>query len=49
MATQKFSKFMWPESRRPGQITDRDLDILNAVLRLPILFGCAIGAPGGRQ
>src|SRR5260221_14373490 len=33
MATQKFSKFIRPEAGRPGQITDRDLDILEAVLR----------------
>lgn len=31
MAT--FSKFVRPEQIRPGQITDRDLDILDAVLR----------------
>ena len=33
MATQKFSKFIRPEALRPGHITDRDLDILDAVLR----------------
>jgi hypothetical protein len=33
MATQKFSKFIRPEAGRPGQISDRDLDILDAVLR----------------
>jgi Replication-relaxation len=33
MATQKFSKFIRPEAVRPGPITDRDLDILDAVLR----------------
>jgi hypothetical protein len=33
MATQKFSKFIRPEAARPGQISDRDLDILDAVLR----------------
>ena len=33
MATQKFSKFIRPEAARPGQITDRDLDIFDAVLR----------------
>jgi hypothetical protein len=33
MATPKFSKFIRPEAGRPGQITDRDLDILDAVLR----------------
>ena len=33
MATQKFSKFIRPQAGRPGQITDRDLDILEAVLR----------------
>jgi hypothetical protein len=33
MATQKFSKFNRPEVQRPGQISDWDLDILNAVLR----------------
>ena len=33
MATQKFSKFIRPEAGRPGPITDRDLDILDAVLR----------------
>jgi len=33
MATPKFSKFIRPESGRPGPITDRDLDIFDAVLR----------------
>jgi hypothetical protein len=33
MAMQKFSKFIRPEAARPGQITDRDLDIFDAVLR----------------
>jgi hypothetical protein len=33
MATPKFTKFTRPEARRPGQITDRDLDIIEAVLR----------------
>ena len=33
MATQKFSKFIRPEAGRLGQVTDRDLDILDAVLR----------------
>jgi hypothetical protein len=33
MATQKFSKFIRPETGRPGQISDRDLDIFDAVLR----------------
>src|ERR1035437_1868836 len=33
MATTKFSKFTRPEATRSGQITDRDLDILDAVLR----------------
>ncbi|MGA2269628.1 MAG: hypothetical protein ABSH44_14270 [Bryobacteraceae bacterium] len=33
MGTPKFSKFTRPEAGRPGQITDRDLDILDAVLR----------------
>src|SRR5450432_18877 len=33
MATQKFSKFTRPEAGRLGQITDRDLDIFDAVLR----------------
>ena len=33
MGTQKFSKFIRPEAARPGQITDRDLDIFDAVLR----------------
>lgn len=33
MATPKFSKFIRPETRRSGHITDRDLDILAAVLR----------------
>src|ERR1019366_9253978 len=33
MATPKFSKFPRPEAGRPGPITDRDLDILHAVLR----------------
>src|ERR1019366_8444333 len=33
MATPKFSKFTRPEAGRPGPITDRDLDILHAVLR----------------
>jgi hypothetical protein len=33
MATQKFSKFIRPDAARPGQITDRDLDIFDAVLR----------------
>jgi hypothetical protein len=33
MATQKFSKFIRPEAGRLGPITDRDLDILDAVLR----------------
>lgn len=33
MATPKFSKFTRPEAGRPGQITGRDLDILDAVLR----------------
>src|SRR5580693_9379785 len=31
MAT--FSKFIRPEQARPGEITDRDLDVLDAVLR----------------
>src|ERR1017187_2215554 len=33
MATPKSSKFIRPDAGRPGQITDRDLDILDAVLR----------------
>jgi hypothetical protein len=33
MATQKFSKFIRPEAGRSGPVTDRDLDILDAVLR----------------
>src|SRR5689334_12996094 len=33
MATPKFSRFIRPEAGRPGPITDRDLDILDAVLR----------------
>jgi len=33
MTKQKFSKFIRPEAGRPGQITDRDLDIFDAVLR----------------
>jgi hypothetical protein len=33
MDTPKFTKFIRPESGRPGQITDRDLDIIEAVLR----------------
>src|SRR5690348_5171930 len=33
MATQKFAKFIRPEAGRLGPITDRDLDILDAVLR----------------
>src|ERR1035437_4620099 len=33
MATQKFSKFIRPQDRRPGLISNRDLDILEAVLR----------------
>jgi hypothetical protein len=33
MATPKFSKFTRPTGERHGQITDRDLDILDAVLR----------------
>lgn len=33
MATHKFSKFIRPEEGRIGSITDRDLDILGAVLR----------------
>jgi hypothetical protein len=33
MATPKFSKFIRPEARQTGPITDRDLDILDAVLR----------------
>jgi hypothetical protein len=33
MATPKFSKFTRPEAGRQGQITDRDLDIVDAVLR----------------
>lgn len=33
MVTPKFSKFIRPEARHPRRITDRDLDILDAVLR----------------
>jgi hypothetical protein len=33
MATQKFSKFVRPEAARSGPVTDRDLDILDVVLR----------------
>jgi len=33
MAMQKFSKFVRPAAGRSGPITDRDLDILDAVLR----------------
>jgi hypothetical protein len=33
MAAPKFSKFTRPETKRLGQITDRDLDILDSVLR----------------
>jgi len=33
MATQKFSKFIRPDVGRSGPITDRDLYILDAVLR----------------
>jgi len=30
---QRFSKFVRPHEPRPGEITDRDLDILDGVLR----------------
>src|SRR2546421_7476887 len=33
MASQSFSKFVRPEEPSRGQISDRDLDILQAVLR----------------
>src|ERR1022692_3793174 len=33
MATQKFSKFTRPEQTKGGPITDRDLDIVEAILR----------------
>src|SRR5437588_3375857 len=33
MASPSFSKFIRPEQPRRGQISDRDLDILDAVLR----------------
>jgi predicted transcriptional regulator len=33
MAAPKFSKFIRPEAGCPGRITDRDLDILDAILR----------------
>src|SRR5438552_19167902 len=33
MAMQNFSKFIRPEAGHPGQISDRDLDIFDAVLR----------------
>ena len=33
MATQKFSKFVRPETGPTGPITDRDLDIFDAILR----------------
>ena len=49
MAPQKFSKFIRPEVGRPGPITDRDLDILEAVLRLPVLFDCPAFAPPRRE
>jgi hypothetical protein len=37
MGTQLFSKFTRPETRRPGVITERVLDIIEAVLRLSLL------------
>src|SRR6267154_2484949 len=33
MDAPKFSKFVRPQTGRPGPITDRDLDILDAILR----------------
>src|SRR5437016_3398408 len=33
MKEQKFSKFIRPQEVTPGPITDRDLDLLDAVLR----------------
>ena len=33
MLTQRFSKFIRPPRASPGRITDRDLDIIEAILR----------------
>jgi len=43
------SRFIRPEAGRPGQITDRDLDILDALFAVPVLSGRADRAPGRRQ
>jgi hypothetical protein len=50
MATPKFSRFIRPEAGRPGPITDRDLDILDAVLRYRFCSAAQIvGLVGGNE
>jgi hypothetical protein len=49
MATPKFTKFTRPEAGRPGQITDRDLDIYRGRFAVPVLFGGANRTTGRRQ
>jgi len=50
MATPKFSRFIRPEAARPGPITDRDLDILDAVLRYRFCSAAQIvGLVGGNE
>jgi hypothetical protein len=39
MTTQRFSKFTRPDEPTRGIVTDRDLDIIEAVLRYRFLGG----------
>src|SRR5437899_12953049 len=49
MASQIFSKFIRPEDTDKSRITDRDLDIIEAVLRYRFSPTSELGAVGGRQ
>jgi hypothetical protein len=49
MPTPKFTKFTRPEAVRHRQITDRDLDIIAAVLRYRFCSAAQIVPARGRQ
>src|ERR1700732_2438656 len=50
MASQTFSKFIRPEQPTRGEISDRDLDILEAVLRYRFCSAAhLVGLVGGNE
>jgi len=49
MQKQTFSKFIRPEVATPGPITDRDLDLLDAILTLPVLPASQLVGCGGNE